>query len=153
MNWRSIRNACSPENVLRYLKTNVVAPSESNAHIVYSIMLGAFLATSPFWGIQSFLCVGIAMIFRLNKVLSTAVASLNFPFIPLILYTSYLIGCLVLNQPVSLDKASMDTSMLQSILVPYLIGSLILSTSVSLFLGLVFRIILHFTRKRSTKTA
>lgn len=147
MNWRSIRKACTPSNVFKYLKDSVASSNESNTRLVCSIMLGSFLATSPFWGIQSFICVVMAYILRLNKVLSTAVASLNFPFIPVILFTSYTIGCYILNQPVALNMSDMNKAILLSILKPYLIGSAVLSTCTCLISGAIFSTLLHYTRK------
>lgn len=151
MVWKRVKTACSPKNLKQIVKNHVLDSDESNAHIVYSIMLGVFISASPFWGFQAIISLALAFAFRLNKVLAVSFTTVNVPFIPAILFGSYSIGCWILNQPIIFTIDEMNTEMLLNVLYPYLLGSVVLSTTLSLLVGFIFRTILHFTRRKKAQ--
>ena len=146
MNLKSFIQLCSWKNFKRIINDYVLSSKDPNSKVVYSIMLGAFMAASPFWGFQAVVTLCFAVLFRLNKVISVTFTSFNVPFIPLILFLSYSIGAALLHQPVIFSLQEMDRSVLGAILIPYLLGSVVLSLILALFMGMIFSILLHFTR-------
>ena len=151
MNLKSFIQLCSWKNFKRIINDYVLSSKDPNSKVVYSIMLGAFMAASPFWGFQAVVTLFFAVLFRLNKVISVTFTSFNVPFIPLILFLSYSIGAALLHQPVIFSLQEMDRSVLGAILIPYLLGSVVLSLILALFMGMIFSILLHFTRHPDKK--
>lgn len=147
MNFKAIIKACSLKNFKRIVNDYVLNSNESNSKIVYSIMLGSFMAVAPFWGLQAFVSLLFAYILKLNKVLSVTFTTFNIPFIPVILFSSYWVGAEILRQPIIFSLADMDRSMIQAILLPYLLGSVIVAAALSAFMGLVFALVLRYARK------
>ena len=77
MNLKSFIQLCSWKNFKRIINDYVLSSKDPNSKVVYSIMLGAFMAASPFWGFQAVVTLCFAVLFRLNKVISVTFTSFN----------------------------------------------------------------------------
>ncbi len=89
---RFIRNF-KKKSFKRFLKEDVLESDGSNRKKAMSIALGTFIGLSPFWGLQTFLTISLAVLLKLNKVLAFAFSNVSIPpFIPLIVGGSLAIG-------------------------------------------------------------
>jgi uncharacterized protein (DUF2062 family) len=112
--------------------------NDSNAIKSLSIALGVFIGISPFWGLQTIIVLSLAVLFRLNKVISFAFSNISFPpLIPFIIYGSLKIGGYFIQstKPLLFDS-SMTFSDIQVNINQYLVGSFILAAVMSILFGL-----------------
>lgn len=136
----------------QFIKEDVLASNDSNEVKALSIALGTFIGIAPLWGFQTFLSIFLAVVFRLNKVLSFVFSNVSIPpMIPLIVYLSLKTGGIFVKQKVdfvfSWDAVSMDFIQIQ--LLQYIIGSLVLASFTSILLGILSYLLLIYHKKRN----
>ena len=136
----------------QFLKEDVLQADDSNEVKAFSVALGAFIGIAPLWGLQSFLSIFLAVLFRWNKVLSFAASNVSIPpMIPLVIFASLWIGSTFVGEPLqnipSLD--AINAQFFQEHLLQYVVGSLVLATLVSLTLGSVTYAFLLRNRKNN----
>lgn len=128
----------------RFFKENILESEGSNETKAKSIALGIFVGLSPFWGFHSFLAITLSVYFKLNKLLTFMSSQITFPpLIPLIIFLSMMVGAPFVSNTVNLQDQTFDLESIKSNLTQYIIGSLILSISSSLVLGLISYLILQ----------
>ncbi len=64
---------------LRAYVTKLAQENSSPARLVAACVVGGMLGATPFFGLHFFLCVGVAMALRLNKVVVYAAANISIP--------------------------------------------------------------------------
>jgi uncharacterized protein (DUF2062 family) len=68
--------------------------------LALAIAIGVFISFTPFYGLQTLLAIGFAVIFRLNRAATVAGAWLNLPwFAPLVYAGALKIGTIVVPDP------------------------------------------------------
>jgi len=137
MNWKTLVSSISWKNIKRIVRQDVLDSEDGDWRAVFSIMLGAFMSVFPAWGFQGFISVCLSTLLKLSKVLTLTFTMISIPFIPLVLFGSYSIGCVLLKQPVIFQLAEMDKSMLGTVLIPYLLGAVVLSICMSVVFGTI----------------
>jgi len=132
------------------IRKELLNPRETNGVKVASVMLGAFMAVAPVWGWQMAIALGIAIAFKLNKIIVLAVSNISIPpMIPLLLYLSYITGGLVLGKGAGIDFSnSITLEIVTENLLQYVIGSLIFGLILAMVLGLITYIALLIFRKQ-----
>ena len=141
-------------NIKKFIRNNITHSPDSNARITLSIMLGIFMGIVPIWGYQMILALILAQFFKLNKVIALVASNISIPpMIPFILYGSYVTGCFVLNQPVSLALTDISFENAWNVLTQYLVGSFIFAAICSIVVGLIVFGLLTIFRKRSQSLA
>jgi glycosyltransferase involved in cell wall biosynthesis len=126
------------KGIKNFLLENVLHNEDSNLKKSLSIALGTFIGIAPFWGFQTIIVLFLAVLFRLNKVISFAFSNVSFPiFIPFIIYGSLKMGSYFVRtgKPLLLDT-SMTLADVQNNITQYLIGSFVLATIMSVIFGL-----------------
>lgn len=136
----------------QFIKEDVLASNDSIEVKALSIALGTFIGIAPLWGFQTFLSIFLAVVFRLNKVLSFVFSNVSIPpMIPLIVYLSLKTGGIFVKQKVdfvfSWDAVSMD--FIQIHLLQYIIGSLVLASFTSILFGILSYLLLIYHKKRN----
>lgn len=147
MTWKSFK---------ALIRKELLNPEESNRVKVASVMLGAFMGVAPLWGWQMAIALGLAIAFKLNKVITLAVSNISIPpMIPIILYLSYITGGLVLGNGMGIEFTTDITfDFVAENLYQYVIGSLIFGMILALVLGFITYIALLIFRKNPpTKNA
>jgi glycosyltransferase involved in cell wall biosynthesis len=137
------------KNISEFFNNNFIQNKDSNSKIIFSVMLGAFMGVAPVWGWQMAIALVLAIVLKLNKVTTLVVSNISVPpMIPIILYLSYKFGGLVYHNSVDViyDKG-LNISMISDNLIQYLIGSLLLGISFSVFSGLATYFLLKVLRK------
>ena len=132
---------------------DVLKSNDTPAQKSMAIALGLFVGIAPFWGFQTVLAFGLATFFKLNKAITFLFSNISFPpFIPFIIYGSLVVGRFFVpnTTPIVLDK-TLTFASIQSNLVQYIVGSLVLAFSTALLVGflsyLFFNLSLFKTKK------
>ncbi|MBC7606013.1 MAG: DUF2062 domain-containing protein [Burkholderiales bacterium] len=123
----------------KFFFENILDSQESNTKKASAIALGVFVGISPFWGFQTVLVLFLAVIFKLNKVISFAFSNVSFPpFIPFIIYASLKIGGIFFPnaRPMVTDRA-ITFAGIQNNMFQYLVGSFILALALSIIFWIV----------------
>jgi len=134
-----------------FIRKELFNPEETNGVKVASVMVGAFMGVAPVWGWQMAIALGIAIAFRLNKIIVLAVSNISIPpMIPIILYLSYITGGIVLGRGVGIDfDSGISLAFVTKNLFQYVLGSLIFGVILALGLGLITYIALLIFRKQA----
>ena len=137
------------------VKEHILSSDHSNARLTVALMVGVFFGVAPLWGFQMLAILGVCVLFNLNKPLSLLSAQISLPpFIPFILYTSYLVGGWFLGTFTSLTVHEVDLSNaptlheLKNSAVQYVIGAVVLGLILAAFTGVVSLILLNIFRKK-----
>lgn len=136
----------------QFIKEDVLASNDSIEVKALSIALGTFIGIAPLWGFQTFLSIFLAVVFRLNKVLSFVFSNVSIPpMIPIIIYLSLKTGGLFVSQKddfvFSWDAVS--TEFIKIHLLQYIIGSLVLAVTTAAIFGLLSYSLLLYHKKRN----
>lgn len=131
------------------IKNEAIKPEESNLRKSVSIGYGIFMGIMPLFGFQLLIGIPIAILLKLNKVLSIAVAHISIPpMIPLIIYISYKVGSLFTKN--SIEFTSWKELTLESVhinFMQYFIGGWIFAFAASILAFLTSYVFLFFFRK------
>lgn len=149
--WRFI-NALNKENIKKFIRQNITHSAESNLTISLSVALGAGCGVLPTWGYQMWIAIAVAHLTKLNKVVSVVFSNISIPpMIPFILFGSYVLGCKLLGNPITLlfEEVTMDSVMVN--LWQYILGACVLSILVSIIFFLFTFLILSVFRKNVRK--
>lgn len=138
-------------NCRKFIRDHITHSEESNQKITYAVMLGIFMGIFPIWGYQMLITLFLAHILKLNKVIAIVAANISIPpFIPFLLYGSYLTGCKVLNKPLELHLTNISFENVKSVLEQYLIGSIIFAAVCSALAGIITISLLTAYRRSKT---
>ncbi len=141
------------ENRKAFIQKYVLMSDQSNAKITGAVMLGAFLGIAPIWGYQIIMCITLAHLFRLSKVLVVAAAHISIPpMLPLIIYGSFKLGGLLLGNADAIAFSSeLNWDVIKGGLLQYVVGSLGLGALLAIFMGaVIYFLLLLFRRKPAT---
>ena len=111
------------------IKEQILKPEEPPMKKALSVGVGVFMGIFPIWGFQMAAALGLAVLFRLNKLLVIASSNISItPMIPPIIFASYLLGGIFVRDKVafvSLSEVTLDSIHIN--LVQYIIGSILLA--------------------------
>src|SRR5690606_1367483 len=131
---------------------DVLQTNDSKEIKALSIALGVFIGIVPVWGGQTFLSIFLSTVFKWNKSLSFLGSNISIPpLIPFIVLGSLKIGSFIIpaDHPLILDFDNISFETLQTHLVQYIVGSLILATFMSIILGItIYFLLSYYQRKR-----
>jgi len=144
---KSLRKKSFKEIIREYF----INSSDSNTKLAWSVVLGIFIGISPFWGYQMIVAVSLAHLFRLNKFVALVTSNISIPpFIPIIIFISYLIGGHIMGVETShLEYSSgIDLQWIKQNLIQYIIGSFAFGIILAPLSGLTTYILLVIFRKK-----
>ncbi|RZJ28968.1 MAG: DUF2062 domain-containing protein, partial [Chryseobacterium sp.] len=128
----------------KFIQEDVLESDGSNRTKAVSIALGVFIGLSPVWGLQTFLAISLSVVFKLNKVLTFLSSNISFPpFIPFIIAASLFIGAPFVDGNTNFFTHELDFELVKNHLLQYIIGSMILATTVSAAFGVGFYLFLN----------
>ena len=135
--------------------------NENTYKISMAIGFGVFMGITPIWGFQMVVAALLAHFFRLNKIIVLAFSNISLPpFIPIIIYFSYLVGGILMENPREFTSETIEYLKQQVMhggfystlnefgysILQYVIGSLLLGLLLGTFAGGVSYIILKLTK-------
>ena len=146
---------------LRRLAQLVLRVEGTPTQVARAFGLGVFLAFFPLFGIHTLLALGLAFVFRLNKVAILAGVFMNNPWTIAPMYTAgTLVGCALLGVPPTAVGA-IDWSLsggefyesfmvgLRTLLWPFVVGNLVLGAVAGMVSFFAVRGILQSRRSRA----
>lgn len=121
----------------RFIKEDVLESDGSNRTKAFSVALGVLVGFSPFWGFHTLLTISLAVLFKLNKVLAFIASNVSIPpFIPFIIAASLFLGAPFVGGNSNILSQEFNFDLVKNNLLQYLIGSAILSVTMSLISGI-----------------
>jgi len=142
----------SPKNLKETVKKNIFWKNESALKISLSVAFGLFMGIAPVWGYQLIIAITVASFLKLNKFIVVAAAHISIPpFIPLIIYLSYITGGLVLGGKIDSFNYSTAISFefIRLHLIQYVAGSIVFGLATAMLGGILFYIPLKLYRKEA----
>lgn len=134
-------------NLKALFQDKILNAQESDKELSKAIALGSLFGLLPIWGYQMVAAGLVAHSLKLNKTITIIAANISIPpLIPFILYLSFYIGGLILNKSLDLDLSNISFDTIQGDLLQYLIGSIILAVSYSLFMWVLSYTLLRIFR-------
>lgn len=135
----------------RFIKEDVLESDGSNRTKAFSVALGVFIGLSPFWGFHTLLTISLAVLFKLNKVLAFVASNVSIPpFIPFIIAASLFLGAPFVGGNSNIFSQELNFDLVKNNLLQYLIGSAILSVSLSIISGIAVFLFLNKTDPQNT---
>lgn len=137
----------------KFLREDVLNSSDSNARKACSIALGVFIGIAPIWGVQTIVVLFLAALLRLNRVIAFTFSNVSLPpFVPFIIYGSLLIGSWFFpNAPEVSMQRLFDISEIKNNIWQYVVGSLILASSLAVIFGITGYYILSLVSSKNRK--
>lgn len=135
----------------RIVMEELLKTSDSNEKMAASIGFGVFMGIFPVWGFQMLIAIGLSIPLKLNKAITLIAANISIPpFIPFILYFSFLTGGLILGGS-SIPEISTDLTFedVKDDLLQYYLGAVVFAVIAGLLSGLISLIVLKKWRKNS----
>ncbi|HEY0091373.1 MAG TPA: DUF2062 domain-containing protein [Flavobacterium sp.] len=150
---RNITRKFRSKGLKRFLLEDVLNSSDSNSRKACSIALGVFVGVAPIWGVQTIVVLFLAALFRLNKVIAFTFSNVSLPpFVPFIIYSSLIIGSWFFpNAPEVSMHRLFDLAEIKNNIWQYLVGSLILASSLSLIFGFTGYFLLSLVGSKNKK--
>jgi uncharacterized protein (DUF2062 family) len=138
------------------LREHLLSPAESDYIKASSVGFGVFMGIVPIWGFQLLVAIALALVLRLNKALVIIAANISVPpMIPLLIFLSYKMGGVWVNQHVVNIPFSKSISleMIRINLVQYIYGSITLAILAGIVFGLLTFILLKFFKRKASPAA
>lgn len=135
----------------REIVENILGSNESALKISSAVALGGTIGVSPFWGFQIMLILIFAHILKLNKVTALIASHISIPpFIPFIIYYSYVLGGYFYDSEIVLDINNLTLESVSLNIVQYVTGSFVLMVVTGiLFFAVTFPVIKIRRKKRT----
>ena len=132
----------------KIIREQILRTQDSNLKMAIAIGFGIFMGIFPVWGFQMLIAVFLASLFRLNKAIVLVAANISIPpVIPVLLYFSFVMGGLILNQSSHLDfNPQFDFENIKNDLFQYYIGAVVFAALSGLLSGIVSYFLLNFFR-------
>ena len=129
---RNFVNNFRKKSIRRFIKEDVLESAGTNRIKAFSIALGVFVGFSPFWGFHTLIVISLAVLFKLNKVLAFFASNVSLPpFIPFIIAASLFLGSPFVHGDSNILSQELNFDLVKNNLLQYVIGSMILATSMS----------------------
>ncbi|UFH30243.1 DUF2062 domain-containing protein [Chryseobacterium sp. C-71] len=134
---RNFINNFRKKSFKKFIREDVLESDGSNRTKAFSIALGVFVGFSPFWGFHTLLVISLSVLFKLNKVLAFVASNVSLPpFIPFIIVSSLYLGAPFVAGDSDIFRQEWNFDLVKNNVLQYVIGSLILATSMSLISGI-----------------
>lgn len=133
---RNFINNFRKKSFKRFIKEDVLESDGSNRTKAFSIALGVFIGLCPLWGFQTLLVISLSVLFKLNKVLAFVASNVSLPpLIPFVIAASLFLGAPFVHGDSNILSSELNFELIKNNLLQYVIGSLILASSMSFILG------------------
>lgn len=147
---RDLFRKLKKKGLKRFLYEDFLHNNDSPRKKALSIALGVLIGLSPLWGFHTIIVIFLAILFKLNKLIAFAFSNISLPpFIPFVLYASSKVGQFITGQHLTytMEEMTKNFEVLEHLEI-YIIGSLALSTSSALVLGLLAYVFLSVFEKK-----
>ena len=128
------------KNMQLFFLKHFLNPTETPLQKSVAIGFGVFMGIVPIWGFQLLTGIALCHLWKINKAIFITAAHISAaPFIPFIIYLSFLTGGAVLNEPSSIKEFTslISLDVIKQNLFQYIIGSMVLAVAAGLGFGLL----------------
>ncbi len=147
------------------IKEQLMLHNENPGKISIAMGFGIFMGIVPIWGFQMIIAALLAHFFRLNKIIVLAFSNISLPpFIPVIIYFSYLMGGLLFNNPQEFTTDTIYYLKDQVLsghfyntlnefgysILQYIIGSIMLGTTLGIAVAAISYAIISISNQKKT---
>lgn len=142
--------------LLRFARRVLFSSNETTLKKAQSMALASFMAFTPLYGLQTYIGIALAFLFKLNKVRVAILINIvtPYPIVPLIIYFSFKVGGIFVNAPTLVGKdVSFSWELLQDNLVQYLLGGFLLAIIMGLILGILSYPMFKYLDKKKAQRA
>jgi len=137
-----------PKCFVKWVDRSLIHSTESASRLSCAVGVGAFIGTSPIWGLQTVVALAVAHVFKLNKIIVLAFSNVSLPpIIPFVLYYSMKIGGWILGSDAVVDIDALTLESVKETFVQYAIGAVPFAMGCGLFFGSVSFLIIRIFRK------
>lgn len=138
----------------RFINDHLINSQEPDSKLAGAISLGVFFGIMPIWGYQWAGALFVAHIFKLNKVVTYSFTNISIPpMIPLILFASIKTGKALWGETLEANSITdINTAVVKSHLLQYIIGSIVFGAVTALIVGLVSYWLIKAFRKKELVT-
>lgn len=138
-----------PREWAKLIKEQLFTFNQSPRVKAFSVGVGVFIGLTPFWGFHTLIAIGIAVLFRLNKLLTVLSSYISFPpLIPFIIYIQWKAGSLFFVN--ELPKGMSLTEKIENYSLHYFAGSGLLAVSAGLITGFLVYFLILLKRKHKS---
>jgi uncharacterized protein (DUF2062 family)/trans-aconitate methyltransferase len=128
------------------------------SHAAAAVFTGIFIGIVPIYGFQTLAAIGLSLLFRLNKPLTVACTFISNPlFLPLIIFSSVELGCLLRRghfQPMSLSTLiAMRNHLDKEQVLIWVIGSVALAILAGAIGAALTAVVIHRHRRFTANAA
>ncbi|MFY1045155.1 DUF2062 domain-containing protein [Chryseobacterium sp. GP-SGM7] len=128
----------------KFIKEDILESEGTNRVKAFSIAMGVFVGFLPFGGYHTLLVISLSVVFKLNKVLAFIASNVSLPpFIPFIIVASLFLGSPFVSGDGDIFNQEWNFDLVKNNVLQYVIGSLILATSMSLISGIATYLFLN----------
>ncbi|MCX8522916.1 DUF2062 domain-containing protein [Chryseobacterium formosus] len=121
----------------KFIKEDILESEGTNRIKAFSIALGVFIGFLPFGGYHTLLVISLSVLFKLNKVLAFIASNVSLPpFIPFIIVASLFLGAPFVQGDSDIFNQEWNFDLVKNNVLQYVIGSLILASSMSVIAGI-----------------
>jgi glycosyltransferase involved in cell wall biosynthesis len=135
----------------REIVENILGSNESALKISSAVALGGTIGVSPFWGFQIMLILIFAHILKLNKVIALVASHISIPpFIPFIIYYSYVLGGYFYDSKLDLNIDNLTLESVSLNIVQYIAGAFVLMAVTGVLFFAVSFTVIKIKRKKGS---
>ncbi|MFK5856078.1 MAG: DUF2062 domain-containing protein [Bacteroidota bacterium] len=146
----------------KVVKEQLLMHNENPAKLSVAMGFGIFMGIFPIWGFQMIVAALLAHFFKLNKIVVLVFSNISLPpLIPFIIYFSYTIGGLVMDNPMQFTHETLYYLKDQILagnfyntlnefgysILQYVIGSIILGLFLGVITGMLSYVIIRITKR------
>ncbi len=150
----------------KVVKEQLFLHNENAAKVSIAMGFGIFMGIAPIWGFQMIVAALLAHFFKLNKIIVLAFSNISLPpVIPFIVYFSYKLGGLVMDNPMEFTSETLSYLKHQIMhggfyntlnefgysIFQYIIGSILLGLLLGLSTTFISFIIIKATKKEKVR--
>ena len=139
------------ENIRNFINKNFFDRNEPIHIKAFSIAFGIFMGIFPIMGFQLLVGIPLAHLMRLNKAIFVTAAHISIPpMIPVLVFGSYKLGGLFLDNPKNnlLFSEGLTMEMVQENFVQYVVGAVALSIIMAVISGMISYGYFYIARSR-----
>lgn len=134
----------------RLVRRVLLSAKESPKKRAQSVALAAFMSFTPLYGVQTYIGLALAFLFKLNKIRVAVLIQIitPYPLVPFIIYLSFKIGGLFVNTPTVIGTSeTFSWQLLQNNLLQYLAGGFLLAIVMGILLGIASYPLFNYLQK------
>lgn len=134
---RNFINNFKKKSFKQFIKEDILESEGTNRVKAFSIALGVFVGFLPFAGYHTLLVISLSVLFKLNKVLAFVASNVSLPpFIPFIIAAALFLGAPFVSGESNILSQEFNFELVKNNLLQYVIGSMILATTMSAISGI-----------------